>query len=269
MSVLQYFPNMDYVVRVLEGAAQVVQPGGFMFLSDVRSLPLLEAFHTSVQLSRAPASLSIGDLQHRVRNHIQYENQLVIDPAFFQSLPEYIPQITRVDIQLERGRRRNELTNFRYDVVLHIGVEVGPHDMSEALDWESNHLTLDAVCQALRCNRPELLRLTHIPNARVWKDVQAMSYLAAASCKSVGAKALSRLTHLGLGGGFLGIGDGYLTESMYAGRPVGVTGAMMFNSVVGQLRPPAFVIRTLSRARHLVRLRRFGNAMPMPLGPQA
>ena len=57
-SVVQYFPSIEYLVRVLEGAVQAVAEGGYIFVGDVRSLPLLEAFHTSVELQRASAALS-------------------------------------------------------------------------------------------------------------------------------------------------------------------------------------------------------------------
>ncbi|HEX2092144.1 MAG TPA: amino acid adenylation domain-containing protein, partial [Longimicrobiaceae bacterium] len=49
-SVAQYFPGVEYLLRVLEGAAAAVRPGGRIFVGDVRSLPLLEAFHASVEL---------------------------------------------------------------------------------------------------------------------------------------------------------------------------------------------------------------------------
>ena len=49
-SVVQYFPSADHLVKVLEGAAKVVRPGGAIFVGDVRSLPLLEAFDTSIEL---------------------------------------------------------------------------------------------------------------------------------------------------------------------------------------------------------------------------
>jgi 2-polyprenyl-3-methyl-5-hydroxy-6-metoxy-1,4-benzoquinol methylase len=42
-SVVQYFPNIDYLVQVLEGAVKATAPGGFIFIGDVRSLPLLAA----------------------------------------------------------------------------------------------------------------------------------------------------------------------------------------------------------------------------------
>ena len=42
-SVAQYFPSMHYLLRVLDGALALLEPGGALFLGDVRSLPLLPA----------------------------------------------------------------------------------------------------------------------------------------------------------------------------------------------------------------------------------
>ncbi|MCA1992517.1 MAG: condensation domain-containing protein, partial [Coleofasciculus sp. S288] len=44
-SVVQYFPSIDYLLQVLEGAVKAIASGGFIFIGDVRSLPLLQAFH--------------------------------------------------------------------------------------------------------------------------------------------------------------------------------------------------------------------------------
>src|SRR5947207_1828166 len=62
-SVIQYFPNLDYLMSVLSGALESVRPGGTIFIGDVRSFPLLETFHTSIQLHQAAGSLSCTELK--------------------------------------------------------------------------------------------------------------------------------------------------------------------------------------------------------------
>src|SRR6478672_5886900 len=63
-SVVQYFPGVDYLLRVLAGAASAAAaPGGRIFLGDLRSLPLLAAFHASVQLQQADAATPLGELR--------------------------------------------------------------------------------------------------------------------------------------------------------------------------------------------------------------
>jgi len=56
-SVVQYFPSVEYLVKVLEQTIKQVRPEGSIFIGDVRSLPLLRAFHTSVQLYQASDTL--------------------------------------------------------------------------------------------------------------------------------------------------------------------------------------------------------------------
>src|SRR5205085_7791941 len=52
-SVVQYFPGIEYLLLVLENISSVaLAPGGSIFIADVRSRPLLEAFHASVQLHK-------------------------------------------------------------------------------------------------------------------------------------------------------------------------------------------------------------------------
>jgi amino acid adenylation domain-containing protein len=106
-SVIQYFPSIEYLVRILDNVVGVVSDGGHIFIGDVRSLPLLEAFHEWVE-------------EHAGRRPGQ-ELELVVDPEFFEAVRARIPRITRAEVHLKSGRFQNELTLFRYDVVLAIG----------------------------------------------------------------------------------------------------------------------------------------------------
>jgi len=185
-SVVQYFPNIDYLLQVLEGAVEAIAPGGFIFLGDVRSLPLLQTFHASVQLYQAESSVSKEQLQQRVQTQIFEEAELVIDPAFFTALKQRFTKIGRVQIQLARGRYHNEMTQFRYNVILHIesislvpgGYKAQPLPAHSWLDWSKDKLTVSAVRQRLVETQPEILGITRIPNARVMTAVRAAQWLS-------------------------------------------------------------------------------------------
>jgi len=182
VSVSQYFPNIEYLVRVLEGAVKAVAPGGSIFLGDVRSLPLLEAFHLSVQLQRVNEEVSVAELEQRVQRQVLREKQLVIDPAFFTALQSHLPQISSVEILLERGASHNELTKFRYDVVLHVGTPAeAPANDETWLDWERDELTLPGLIETLSQSEPEIVRLTNVPNARLATEVKALQLMSHAS----------------------------------------------------------------------------------------
>ena len=187
-SVVQYFPNIDYLVQVLEGAVKATAPGGFIFIGDVRSLPLLAAFHASVQLYQAEPSVAGEQLQQRVQMQIFQETELVIEPDFFSALKHRFPQIGGVEIQLIRGSYHNELTDFRYNAILHIASETARPKLSpkgewgaeKRLDWldENQNLTVTKVQQILLQNQLDVLRIANVPNARVTAAVKAAELLS-------------------------------------------------------------------------------------------
>jgi acyl carrier protein len=222
-SVVQYFPSIDYLVRVLEGAVKALAPGGFIFIGDVRSFPLLQAFHASVQLYQAEPSLTCEQLRQRVQMQMFQETELVIDPAFFTALKQRFPQISDVQIQLMRGRHHNELTQFRYNVILHVGVEKDPPNLltfapaykgglqnppyqggqggSKWLDWCGDKLTIATVRQLLVENQPEIFGITNVPNARVMAAVKTAEWLLSAEeFKTVAQmrEALQKLQNVGV-----------------------------------------------------------------------
>lgn len=182
-SVIQYFPSVDYLLQVLEGAVKAVSPGGHIFVGDVRSLALMEAFHTSVELHRAPASLPVEGLQRRIRNQMDQEQELLISPAFFTALKQRLPLISQVQVQLRRGWRHNELTRFRYDVVLQVGGQVASRaDPPRLEDWQRQGWSVSALRQFLKESQLERLGITGAPSCRLQNTVRAVELLASPAC---------------------------------------------------------------------------------------
>lgn len=174
--VIQYFPHIDHLVKVLESALSAVEPGGVIFIGDVRSLPLLEAFQLSVDLYQSPDALPTDLLWQRVRRNIAQDEELVIDPAFFRTLRHSLRGISCVDILLKRGWAQNELTRFRYDVVLYVEPQGEPHANIPWLDWFKEKLTF-AILRERLADQPEALGISGVPNARVLPEVRASASL--------------------------------------------------------------------------------------------
>ncbi|MCA1615652.1 MAG: amino acid adenylation domain-containing protein [Acidobacteria bacterium] len=178
-SVVQYFPDADYLLRVLEGAARAVRPGGLIFVGDVRSLPLLETFHASVQLFKAPPATTAARLREQARTRAALENELAVAPAFFYALAQHLPEVARVEARPKRGHFHNELTRFRYQVSIHIGGESEPEAAAPPwLDWDAEGLTLAALRRRLADERPPALGLTLVPNARLSAEVKTLELLS-------------------------------------------------------------------------------------------
>jgi len=196
-SIVQYFPSVDYLLQVLAGAIEAIGPQGRIFIGDVRHLPLLEAFHTLVQFAQAEDTMVLDRLQLQKQRSLRAEEELVIDPSFFVTLPQYFPQISQVEIQPKRGQFHNELTLFRYDVTLHLGPvqhHAGEKNGSEGngtasslqaetsldiawRDWQSDSLSPAAVCRLLSEEHPETLGIRRIANARLQTALQIQQYL--------------------------------------------------------------------------------------------
>jgi amino acid adenylation domain-containing protein len=179
-SVVQYFPSARYLSAVLEGALARVGPSGHLFVGDVRSLPLLEMFHTSVELERSSDARTTADLKARIAQHVAEEAELVIDPRWFVEFQRQHPVIQRVTIEPRRGRFHNELTRFRYDVTLEIGSRQADVPVDDALEW-SEVGRLAGLRDRLLENACAML-VEDIPTSRLERDSQALAVLTGPEC---------------------------------------------------------------------------------------
>lgn len=166
-SVVQYFPNVSYLVTVLTEAVKVVREGGAIFVGDVRNFTLLEAFLTEAEITRAPVTLSLGQLRQRIQKRLRQEQELVIAPEWFEALQEILPQIRSVTIEPRRGHYYNELTRYRYDVTLHVGGDVAYCNEVCWQDWYEDHLSIERLSTLLNASQPEVVAISNIPNRRL------------------------------------------------------------------------------------------------------
>jgi len=169
-SVVQYFPDIEYLVAVLQSAVRLLNPGGTIFIGDVRHLGTLPMLHSAIQLNKAAATVSVGQLRRRVARAVTQEKELVIDPQFFELLPGHISGISAVKLQLKRGRAPNELTRHRYDVVVHVGEPINDIPVCEQVEWQASATEFE---EALQERRWRAVRLISIPNARLAREVEA------------------------------------------------------------------------------------------------
>ncbi|TDD54173.1 amino acid adenylation domain-containing protein [Kribbella antibiotica] len=174
-SVIQYFPDADYLRRVLDGALARVSDGGRIIVGDVRSFALLEAFHADVVASRVPVTTTKQQLSQRVQRGLLHEEELTVAPAFFRDWATDSGRIARVEIRPRSTSDHTEMSRFRYQVVLHVGPAVTTTPVP-AVDWGTD---LASLREALGTERPGILRLENIPNARVAEAVQLLDWLRA------------------------------------------------------------------------------------------
>ncbi|GLW66568.1 hypothetical protein Arub01_48120 [Actinomadura rubrobrunea] len=177
-SVVQYFPSADYLVQVLRSAVDLLAPGGSVFVGDVRNLRLLRCLRAAVEVARRGGRLdpsAVRDARAAVEQAVRWEGELLLDPDFFASLARTLEDVRGVDVRIKRARHHNELSRYRYDVVL----STRPHPAApSALDlrWGTDVPDLPALADRLS-EGPALLRLTGVPNARLTPDLNALRTL--------------------------------------------------------------------------------------------
>jgi amino acid adenylation domain-containing protein len=175
-SVIQYFPGVNYLLRVLEGAMRVVRPGGHIFLGDVRHLHLLRTFHCAVQRFQAEPGLPLEQLRQRVQQRVQHDPELLLDPTFFTALQQHLPRIVHVQVEPRRGLACNELTLFRYDVTLTLDRPGRLLRPSSWQPWGQEIRSLDDLRARLQAGA-ELLALSAVSNARLQEENRALELL--------------------------------------------------------------------------------------------
>jgi len=168
-SVAAYLPSERHLRRACRSALRLLHRGGRLWIGDVRSLPLLEALHLAAELRWAPDDMPTNQLRRRVAERVAHDPELAVHPAFFQDLA------AAVLVSPERGRARNEMTAFRYDVVIFKGRVARKPELT--LDWVRDVGGLGTLRQTLAEGEWRRLAVTGIPNRRTLRHGSAASLL--------------------------------------------------------------------------------------------
>jgi amino acid adenylation domain-containing protein len=114
-SVIQYFPTLDYLEEILIRIIENITPQGKIFLGDIRDYRLIDVFHHSI-IKFKQTHTSIGEVCYMVTK----EKELLVSPGYFIGLKNRNSNIKIVEILPKFFDYNNEISIYRYDVVLHI-----------------------------------------------------------------------------------------------------------------------------------------------------
>ncbi|HJK88002.1 MAG TPA: amino acid adenylation domain-containing protein, partial [Candidatus Megaira endosymbiont of Mesostigma viride] len=115
-SVVQYFPNLEYLTKVINQVIVNMGSSGTLFIGDVRDYRLLECFHYSVQKLKKVREVNLEEILYFARK----EKELLISPEYFIYLKNTHYHISHVEIMPKIGKGFNELNCYRYDVIIHV-----------------------------------------------------------------------------------------------------------------------------------------------------
>jgi len=177
-SVAQYFPDAAYLIRVLENVLRVASPNARIYVGDLQSYSLLECYHTGARLRRALPGQTVTELRQLIAQRMAHENELMVDPAFFRALQSQFPAIQHLESQLRSGKIRNEITQFHYDMVLHLG---NGGSLQQPPQWHEGNQSLENIAALLAVHPAEAVAFRDVPNARLSQELRAVEAFQAAA----------------------------------------------------------------------------------------
>lgn len=197
--VVQYFPDAPYLVKVIEQASKAIKNGGCIYIGDMQGKSTLPMYHAYDQLNRTDENLSISEFKKICDRRVKLEDELVADPGFFYKLPELIPAISGVNVQLREGKHINETTKYHYDIWLYVNDGSASIKADIQIKWEAGN-NLDWIKNELKKYAGKVVHLHKVFNTRMMDDYSLQQILAKidnnASVKD--AKALLASSHGGL-----------------------------------------------------------------------
>ncbi|MGE2814174.1 amino acid adenylation domain-containing protein, partial [Mycobacterium heidelbergense] len=183
-SVIQYFPNADYLAEIIDNAVDLLAPGGRLFIGDVRNYTLQGALQTGVALARATATdtdtdTDAAEIRARVYRAMVSEPELLLAPEFFTTWAADHPRVAGLAIEVKRGLAGNELNRYRYDVIVH-KAPIPVRSLASAPTWTWAQCEgLNGLQDRLISEHPATVRITDIPRAGLITDVRVEAALAA------------------------------------------------------------------------------------------
>ena len=176
-SVVQYFPGHGYLTEVLDGARDLLADGGAIFVGDVRDVRLLRHQYACMVAGAAPG----GDravLREAIAARSARDEELSVHPDFFSSLADPERWAGDVEFHLKRSRFWNEMTKYRYDVVLRPFAprRIGAAD-HRTLRWGTDLADLNGLDRVLTAERPRSVTVSGVPNRRISADQAVLDWL--------------------------------------------------------------------------------------------
>lgn len=111
-SVIHYFESTFYLEEMIKGAIESLAEQGIIYLDDLMNL-------------RKKKDLELSTYEYSRKNpnkrtKVDWDTDLFIDPSFFDMLASRYKEITHWEMSNKLGDIENELTKYRYDVVIYV-----------------------------------------------------------------------------------------------------------------------------------------------------
>ncbi|EQB53643.1 hypothetical protein CGLO_06602 [Colletotrichum gloeosporioides Cg-14] len=193
-SVAQYFPSQAYLLEVVEGILKFGSVQTVVF-GDIRSFALQKEFLVTKALCAMGGKASKAALREKVAELEQTEIELMVDPAFFTSLPDRFPGLVEhVCIVPKKMKATNELSCYRYAAVLyiasgsqqsgekqqqqHLAGTIREVADDEWIDFVAHKLDRATLSHRLTTESPDIMAMSNIPYSKTAFERHCLDALA-------------------------------------------------------------------------------------------
>ncbi|MTH95611.1 non-ribosomal peptide synthetase [Roseibium sp. RKSG952] len=205
-SVIQYFPNENYLTKVMQSLLGLLDEQGVIFAGDLRDLRLLECFHAQMAIA-GEKKAHPQEIRSRLVSSMSSEKELLLDPAWFLAFACRNDSIKATGIRPRADQCQTEMALFRYDAVL------SKSDTNWLSDTEVTWLDLNtyeaeyqpSLESVLRANPREILGVRKVLDPRletalhVWRGTSLSSrpeYQTDRKNADISALSLKQLSRL-------------------------------------------------------------------------
>ncbi|EGN97681.1 hypothetical protein SERLA73DRAFT_75341 [Serpula lacrymans var. lacrymans S7.3] len=192
-SVVQYFPSSEYLHTVLKLCTDKLQDGGRIFLGDIRNLGVDKHHDLARVLHCDPdPDLPTSEIHDRLDQWQRRQMELKVNPSFFFGLQNQPGnRISHVEIVPKMMSARNELSQFRYQVVLHVGTSP---ELVKSDRWLG--YTTASQLRELLSSGQDIVAIRGIPNSLVAVEQGALQLMSSSPSPPTASELVSAATAL-------------------------------------------------------------------------
>jgi len=165
-SIIQYFPGEDYMTDVIGKSISFIKDKGRIIVGDVRDNRLLELFKGRLQIKKLQESVDIKEFKWSIGQEMLKEEELCLSPDYFYNLQSRFPRITHIEIKWKLGDYINELTLYRFTVIIYVGIEAEVH-RPQWQNWKGISHQQAIISQLQQGN---FVAVKDVPNPRLWQE---------------------------------------------------------------------------------------------------
>jgi amino acid adenylation domain-containing protein len=178
-SVIQYFPDQDYLTEVLNYAVQYINQSGTIFIGDIRSYIHAKPFYALTAWHKTSHRASIAVLKQQYQQLLLNEKELLVHHDYFHQFAKDVTGIDYIEWNLKKGNYANEMNQFRYDVILHVGNvnDLNFQPVIEKYRWHIDQDSEQYFNQLLAKMSGDALIIEHMPNQRLRQSYELLAKL--------------------------------------------------------------------------------------------